>query len=979
MDTNGWSISFGDFGRGFSKDVSALLSDGPTTIRLFADQDLDTSRFHHVALVLDRSAKQARLYLDGAVVAAAGTGTFGALTTTVPLLFGGFTGVVDEARISRAARTAFHPVLGEDDESYRRRLRIFQRWTLSTPAEFQRALNSVVGTVQGVSDPFVVDDANSVLFGGRHPVLVLPAGVPGGGSVDELGRRNSAEVEVCGAVADDSAFDPAMLADGSDARADFAGRTTMRVGTRRALRALLDLLAAESVPGRLRVVSAYDPAANDLRAVGRAVLLSHNGLGPDTLAVYAHRAGFSWVNHRFDDRVYASVRSTDTIEILPGADLVEQQTLAVRVEPPPPLGTRCAWSVIVTGAGRADITAAVDSPNATITARHTGEVTIDVQLNRGPRAFSANRVLRIGLDTLPVNDSIGADGARGVAEATAGSPDDSAFDPAYLVTVGGERLQAATAGLFNALVAVATGAPKLTSGWRPGGTGLETVGRALTVEPGTSPVTVGRLAALAHDVGFDYVRNAGSAVRLAASAGDPLAITGATTVTEGAAIPLTLRPKASTVAGVLAGTTLCVANSGTETVSFVAPDGTITRAVKLPSAPAAITAKPDGKVVFTADNGVTAVDVVSGQITGTATFGPGAGKPAAIAHNPASQALYVARQGTDDLVVLNSSTLLVTAVRPVSRNPVAIAVNPAGTTVWLAFAGDPVVRTVDTATNTVSAPITLPGPAAGIAVTATRAYVSVSTPNRLVVFDTATKAVIATLTDIGPAPGAVTATPDGSAVFVADVTEGAIYPRKADGTAAAPTPVRTGHTPVGLVTQNRLLYVVNQSVQGGADNIGVLDLIHPSVLATVWSLGAGRGERLSWTVRAAADASGRVSSSTAPEVDLTGMRPGPLVVEAFYSGRDHNQPYTVRIRLNAALEALELAGTPVVLHKDQYDLVMNVLSELHPIGVEIDTSVIRAHVLEVRAGPRDVYPAYTFPGFRLGRLKPPVSRGEKTT
>ena len=39
-------------------------------------------------------------------------------------------GVVEEVRFSSVARTDFHPVLGENDASYRQRLRFFRRWVL---------------------------------------------------------------------------------------------------------------------------------------------------------------------------------------------------------------------------------------------------------------------------------------------------------------------------------------------------------------------------------------------------------------------------------------------------------------------------------------------------------------------------------------------------------------------------------------------------------------------------------------------------------------------------------------------------------------------------------------------------------------------------------------------------------------------------------------------------------------------------------
>ncbi|GAB2686996.1 LamG-like jellyroll fold domain-containing protein [Nocardia thraciensis] len=961
-DSRGWSIDYGDFGRGFGRDVSAILTDGVATVTLFADVNLETARFHHVALVLDRTAGQARLLLDGAVRAVAGAPP-GVLTSAAPLTVGGFTGAVDELRYSRAARTGFHPVLGESDAGYRKRLTIFQRWILPTPGALSEAVNAVAGPVQGVEKPLVVDDVTSTLAAGRHPVRVLPATIRPDGSIDDLGRRRSTEAQVCGTVADDDRFDPALLADGGDARADFAaGATRMRVGTRRSLRALLDL-----APARLRVDAGYDPAAADLRAVGRTLLLSHPTVPPDQLAVLAHRAGFSWVRNRADRRaVQVSVRSLETIEIVcDSTELVESQTISVRVDPAPPPGARCRWTIVHTGAGRAELITTPDSPQARLTARHTGTVTVEAQVNKGARAFSATTTLRIGLDALASGDSIAADGRRGVGESVAGTPDDGFADPAYLVDIAGHRLQPATAALFTALATAATGTPALTAAWNPAGAGLETVGRAATVEPGTSPVTVGRLAALAHAVGFDYVRNTGTAVRVAARSGDPVVITGPDTATEGAAIPLSVLPRALPAAAVLSGTTVCVANSGTGTVSVLAADGTVTRVLKTGFGPVSIAADPASATVYTADRAGTVTALPSGR---TAAI---PGQPAAVAHHPTAPRLYVAAQGTNRLTVLNDSTLAVQATVATGSKPVALAVQPGGAAVWVACAGAPVVQVLDTATNTVAASITLPGPAGGIAVSASRAYVTVTAPPQLVVIDTGTRTVVvppdpAKLADVGAAPGPIAVIPDGTRVFVADRAEGTIRPRLPDGTAAA-DPVRTGRTPVALLADAARLYIVDQAVDGGGDNIAVLDLAHPRALATVWPLGTGHGERLTWTVHTVGDAAGQVSSTTAPDVDLIARSPGPLLVEAGYVWRDHNQPYTAAIRLSPALTE------PVVLRKDQYDLVMNVLHELHPIGVEIDTRVLRAHVLELRgAGLQDVDPAYTYPPFRPGGTRFPA-------
>ncbi len=87
---------------------------------------------------------------------------------------------------------------------------------------------------------------------------------------------------------------------------------------------------------------------------------------------------------------------------------------------------------------------------------------------------------------------------------------------------------------------------------------------------------------------------------------------------------------------------------------------------------------------------------------------------------------------------------------------------------------------------------------------------------------------------------------------------------------------------------------------------------------------------------------------------------------------DHTPPYTFVVRLNPALEASERGGATVVIRKDQYDLVMNVLNELHPVGVEVSTQIIREHVVELGDSLLDVFPGYTFPDFRIRGAQPSI-------
>jgi YVTN family beta-propeller protein len=1001
----GWALSVGGFGRGIARNVRLLVGDGQQRVMLFADMSLAVASFSHLAGVIDREAGQARLHVDGVLRATAPITGLGALTNTEPVRIGRagsgpaavFRGAVDEARLSRAARDGFHPVLGERDDNYRRRLGIFQRWTLPTPATIQAALNDVAGRVQDVADPFVVDDQDSTLVEGEHALRVVPVALGADESVDELGRRGTAEADIAGTPAEDEAFDPDLLADGSDPRAEFAaaGPRRMRVDTRQALLALLDLLGGQGVAGKLQVRAGFDPDAPDLRAVGRALLLSHPALPPGRLAALAHRAGFSWVQHLGDQAVaYASVRSTATVEVdvtggtaTPehGFDLLVGQTLTLAARPELPADALPRWSMIACGEGRATFGGRTDLGQITISATRPGDLIVEAQVTRGPRSFAATRRLRVGLAELPAGQSVSDQGALGVGEAVAGDPTDGVFDPAYLVTVNDPRVSfaadantrrmqpAVAARLLRLLDLIAgDGRPRVAAAWDPNATGLARVGRSLAITRGTVSASLARLGALAHAAGFTHVANDGNRIQLRQAAGDLVTVTGPDPLDEGATAVLTVAPQADPRAAALAGATLWTANAGTDTLSAIATgDGQVLRAVKVGLTPVAVAASPDGARAYSADRDgqtVTAVDAATGTVTGTVAL---SGDPVALAHHPTRPALYAALAETRQVAEIDTTTLSVARMVDVTDRPVALAIDPGGALLWVA-ADQPSLRAVNPGPLAVVATVPLAGTPADVAAGASRAYATVPSGRALQVVDAATRSVQATFTDLGAAPGALALGPGGAVLYVADPAEDQVYLRQADGSAQAPpaTPARIGGTPVDVVASDDHAYVVGVAGQAGIDGVTVLGT--DGVAAAVWTLGTGQGERLLWSLRPAAAASARLGSTTTPTVQLDAQAAGPVAVRALWQWPDHTPPYSFEVRLSPALEALEHGGATVIIRKDQYDLVMNVLNTLHPIGVEVSTRIIREHVVELGASLLDVFPGYTFPDFRVPGPRPSI-------
>ncbi|MGW7528520.1 LamG-like jellyroll fold domain-containing protein [Streptomyces sp. NPDC054783] len=581
----GWMLETGDFGRGLPGNVRFAIGDGSVTLELFADLTLPTDRFSHVAAVLDRPAGQVVLCVDGEVRDRTRvSSSFGAVRNTAPLRIGpagsGFLGTVDEVRISSVARPDFFPTLGEGDEHYRNRLRIFRRWTLPTPAGLTTILNASMGRIGGMDEPLVVDDADQSAFRGTHLVTVLPVALLPGEVIDRAGRRRVAEADTVGTAADEQLFDAVYLLHHERADVDYTPPAPremqpfelppdphrIQLVLAEPLDRLADLVTAEAPAGRLRVDSAFDPRADDLRATGRAVLLRHSTVPTGRMAALAHRAGFDFVRFRGDlDLVYAACAVGDylTIDLTPSAagpvDLTQGATAQLALRPVPPADAFVSWLTVPCGPGSADL-AGKPQGTAALHAKAPGEVVLKADIVRLGHTLSATRTVRIGPDDLPDGAQIAADGTLDAPDSVVGgsAPD---FDPVFLARhddpradygpdPGHHLMQFAVARLLDALLDELTRrqvAGKLTvaGAFEPAGDPLAAQGRGLTVRHAGLPA--GRLAAAAHAVGFGHVRRAGSDVVLRHTAEPLVAVLGPDTVAEGDSVDLQVVPPPAAV------------------------------------------------------------------------------------------------------------------------------------------------------------------------------------------------------------------------------------------------------------------------------------------------------------------------------------------------------------------------------------------------------------------------------------------------
>jgi YVTN family beta-propeller protein len=1020
----GWALSVGNFGRGVSANVRFLVSDGVQSIILFSDRRLSADRFHHLAGVVDRSRQIVSLYVDGDAVATQATGSLGSVASAAaePVRIGrvgtAFSGLIDEVRLSGVARSSFHPVLGEDDEQYRRRLAIFRGWMLPTRSNLESVLNSVVGDIGGHSQPIVVDDRDSTLTVGELELTINPVALQTGAFIGADGDRRASENDASGPP-DVLTFDPAFLITNSDPRLTFAPAPPrelarleqppdphkMQVAVKRALAPLLDAVQ----PG-VRIESAFDPRAADLRAVGRAVVLSHTVLQPGVLAAAAHRVGFDYVAVRTDG-VYASCRTDDYLDIVltPGGtatsahgfDGLVNQTLVLTVDPPLPPGTEYRWSTIPCGAGRGCFvgssggisTCEPSAGGSSVTLRFTAPGSFGVKVESSIHGLNSagNRTLRVGLDQLADHATIAADGSLGVPESSAGVLlAEDFFHPAFLLThtdtpgvdfgtdVNHRRMQGSVADCLDTLVSFLTGTPgnlQVLAGFAPGATDLTAVGRGLTL--GHQTLSAGQLGALASAAGFSFVHREGNQVFVKQAPGALLRILGPTVVDEGASAPpvLSVAPVATPSGVALAANSAYVACPGTDTLSELdRTSGQVRRAIKVGWSPTAVALNPSLTRAFTADangNTVSVVDLATGAVIASVAVGA---RPIALAHHPSASLMYVACQGARTVQVIDTAALAVTATLGVASPPRGVAIRPDGVEVWIARDTANQVDIVPTAAfNAASvATLALPGGPTNIAFLpdGSRAYVTLHGAGQLGLVTVATRALAGTQ-PAGTAPGAVAVAPDSSAVFVGDqstATPPAPQVLIFNSTGAPQGAVRIPD-PAALAADVAHVYVAS----GAGNLLGVIDIAERGI-ANTFTLGSGLGERLSWVVRLGPPTQARLSSNTTPRVTLSPDGAGQAIVLAAYLLADHNAPYTFVVQLSPSLVQ---ANPNVVIPKQQYDLIMNVLNSLRPAGVEVITLPIRERVIEVRSGLLTAFPDYTYPNYRVRgpTLRRPSSGG----
>ena len=214
----------------------------------------------------------------------------------------------------------------------------------------------------------------------------------------------------------------------------------------------------------------------------------------------------------------------------------------------------------------------------------------------------------------------------------------------------------------------------------------------------------------------------------------------------------------------------------------------------------------------------------------------GAGSaPVAVAVTPNGARAYIANRDNGTISILNtaSNTITTPITLPAGAAPTSLAITPSGAHAYVTNRDANTVSVITTADDTVSAPITGFAAPQGIAITpdGTRAYVTNSVANTVSVINTATNAISATIIGFA-APQGIAITPDGAHAYVTNRDANTVSVINTDTNAISATiTLPTGAAPQGIaITPDGTRAYVTNSV---ANTVSVINTATNAISATI--------------------------------------------------------------------------------------------------------------------------------------------------
>jgi YVTN family beta-propeller protein len=253
---------------------------------------------------------------------------------------------------------------------------------------------------------------------------------------------------------------------------------------------------------------------------------------------------------------------------------------------------------------------------------------------------------------------------------------------------------------------------------------------------------------------------------------------------------------------------------------------------------------PDGKFAYVSmevsnqgvpGNSVEVVSTVSHAVVATVTVGS---TPTALGVTPDGKSVYVANSGWSAVWVIGTDTNTITATIATGNTPNSIAVAPDGAFVWVTHYLDNSISVIDNATHTVATTVALPGRPQNIVISADGKRAYVSNGNAVSVIDTATRAVLNTIPFASQA-GGIAVTPDGRFVYVTSGNFFVGYAISVIDTASnavvATIPDTEGGNPapLSMSPDGSRLYVSNSNYSNSASSVSVFSTATNTPIATI--------------------------------------------------------------------------------------------------------------------------------------------------
>jgi YVTN family beta-propeller protein len=287
-----------------------------------------------------------------------------------------------------------------------------------------------------------------------------------------------------------------------------------------------------------------------------------------------------------------------------------------------------------------------------------------------------------------------------------------------------------------------------------------------------------------------------------------------------------------------AQTVAYVVNDLNNTVSVIdTSTNTVTATIPVGKGPFGVVFSPDGTRAYVTnqgDNTISVIDTASNTVLATITLAANS-IPELLAITPDGKSLYVSEFNAGNVEVVSTASNSVVATIPVGLFVSPIAITPDGAHAYVV--GEDFFSAIDTATNTVSAgPVFVPvttllNPTLGFAVTpdGNAAYLAGGSRNPVFVISTATNTITASVT-LASAPIRLAITPDGSRVYLSNFFDGvvSIIDTATNTPESVQIPV-SGAFALAITPDSSSVYVVNLL----ENTVSVISTATNTVVATI--------------------------------------------------------------------------------------------------------------------------------------------------